>query len=744
MIYSRFFSPALTLLMFLVITATAMADQWPAVPVDPDTVSPSQLHRLMGDAKARGLEQRRLAALEKTVQLYDQTEYDVIFYRVEIEIDVPSEQIFGQVTLQANSLVDGLEYFEVDLDNVLTVDSVFQGGGSLVYSHSNHRIIITLDHSYDSGEMFEATVAYHGQPESAGLEGFTFATYLGSPVVSSLSEPYMARTWWPCKDRPDDKPDSMDIIITCDENLYCASNGNLVDTTVNGDGTRTFSYEVRYPIAAYLFSLAVSDYTVWTDWYHYGPDDSMPIVNHVYPDQYSYSLSRWGITPYAIGVFSDLYGPYPFLSEKYGHANFEWGGGMEHQTCTSMNGGWFGFSEPVVVHELSHQWWGDMVTCNNWHEIWLNEGFASYSEALYFEVKDGVAAYHDYMAGMDYTGGGSIYRYDTTDVWGIFSGIVYDKAAWVLHMLRHVVGDETFFDILTAYYNSEYQYRDATTEGLKAICENVSGLDLDYFFDQWIYGTYRPYYRTMYYTEPELVNGQHLTYFYVGQSQGSAPQVFTMPIDIVISYPSADPDTHVVFNDSREAIYFFESDDAPTGINVDPDNWILKYSLSNSWSYHLIPFDLDTAVQFEAYLDSVVARGGSENHAYVIVDGSLPPGLDLDTLTGLITGGPYMAGEFTFAIAARDLSGSSTDTLSYTIPVNPGTAVAGDVNRDDDVNILDIVYLINYKYKDGAAPEIPVLGDPNNDCLINILDIIYLINYKYKDGPAPLMGCAVI
>ncbi len=716
--------------------------------IDVDTLGPSQIHRIMAQKKAETLGRRSAAANRTEPYRYDQTEFDVSFYSVEIEIDVPTEEIFGTVTTEAKSLTVDLLYIEIDLVSVLTIDNITSDTHTLNYTRSGDRITIELDKLYQPGEYFRFTIAYFGHPEAAGLDGFRFGTNDGYPIVSTLSEPYMSRTWWPCKDRNDDKADSMDIFITCANNLFCASNGTLIDTTQNGDDTWTFNYEVRYPIVTYLFSVAISEFTVWTDWYHYSPTDSMPIVNHVYPDYYEYSQTsdHWGATPYILEVFTDIFGEYPFLNEKYGHANFQWGGGMEHQTCTSMGGSPFGFSEPVVVHEASHQWWGDMITCNNWHEIWLNEGFASYSEALYYEVKDGVDAYHSYMSDMADGGGtysGTIYVYDTTSVGNIFSLIVYDKGACVLHMLRHIVGDETFFDILGAYYSSVYKHADATTEQFKNICESVSGMELDYFFDQWIYGTYRPNYRYSYLSELDNSDGLYWTYVNIRQMQTTYPQTFTMPLDIVLYYSPFTSDTFNIVNDTDDSTYIFKTELLPIGAAVDPRDWVLKYT-SQATFFQLLPFPLDDADQYAEYEDAVIARGGYGQKNYEISSGNLPDGLELSSTTGIISGIPTEFGDFTFRIRAWDTHSSLEDTFDYELTVIEYEGYPGDVDLNRTIDILDIVYLIDYKYKGGPAPERPELADPNNDCVINILDVVYLINYKYKGGPEPVVGCATI
>ncbi len=706
-------------------------------------LTPSQIHSIMGKAKAEKLTALRTAYKMAPTRLFSQTEYDVTYYKIDLKVDVPTTMLYGNVKMSAKSLVNGLDTVDVDFDATMTIDSIYTESGALLeYSFTGYKVTIQLDHPYDQDAIFSFYIRYHGTPTTGGFQAFSFTWRNTTPVVSSLSEPYMAHTWWPCKDRPDDKADSLDITVTCDTALYCASNGTLIDTLQNGDGTHTFNYKVRYPIATYLFSVAMSNYHVWKDYYHYGPTDSMEIVNHPYSDLYAYSLSHWNITPYAIGVFANMFGQYPFLNEKYGHANFEWGGGMEHQTVTSMTGSWFGFYEPVVVHELSHQWWGDMITCNNWHEIWLNEGFASYCEALYFEVKNGSTAYHDYMAGMDFAQGGTIYIYDTTDVNVIFGSIVYDKAAWLLHMLRHVVGDSTFFDILRTYYNSPYKYKDVTSDQFRGICESLSGKQLSYFFNEWLFGTYRPRYVWSSMNELDPSDGKYWTFLHLEQTQTTDPLVFSMPIDLKFTYSVADTATTTIFNDVRRKMYLFKNDLPPVDIALDPLVWILKTSTKVVWNYHIIPFPLDSGQQYVSYSDSVIVRGGSGSNKFKVTSGALPAGLTLDTLSGIISGEPTNYGDFNFRIRANDANGSYRDSADYSISLQPGVGLPGDANNSGLVNMLDITYLINFLYKSGPQPPIRPLADPDRSCTINMLDITYLINFLYKGGAVPLMGCA--
>jgi aminopeptidase N len=286
----------------------------------------------------------------------------------------------------------------------------------------------------------------------------------------------------------------------------------------------------------------------------------------------------------AIRIFSEIFGPYPFLKEKYGHAEFGWGGGMEHQTITSM-GGW---STRLIVHELAHQWWGDMITCRNFHHIWLNEGFATYSEALYWEKTEGQSAYFQDMNSKRYLGSGSIYVQDLSNRSRIFHyGLSYMKSAWVLHMLRHVVGDETFFQILQTYYaDPRFQHGSAVTEDFQEICEAVSGMNLAWFFQQWIYGEYYPVYSFNWHVKNSSA-GRYWIDLTIEQ-RAKENFLFRMPIDVNIHTDLGD--TTIVVWDSLEVQKFqIELPDKPFYMLLDQHGWILK-EVYQPAQYGLEPF----------------------------------------------------------------------------------------------------------------------------------------------------------
>jgi aminopeptidase N len=274
--------------------------------------------------------------------------------------------------------------------------------------------------------------------------------------------------------------------------------------------------------------------------------------------------------------FSDTYGLYPFVDEKYGVACANLGGGMEHQTLTSY--GYYlvrgdHYYDWIYAHELAHQWFGDLITCKDWTHIWLNEGFASYSEALWFEHLWGPGGLRTYMETQDTPGSwsGPILRDpDNSYPWYYFDNVVYDKASWLLHMLRHVVGDSTFFDILQSYVaDPRYRFSTAETADFVGVCEDHYGAALDWFFDPWLTREDRLHYSWSWNAYPRTGPGT-LT-LAVEQTQG-AP--YTMPVDFRITTAGGSTDT-VLWVDEPSETFHVTVTDSVIAVALDPDHWIL-------------------------------------------------------------------------------------------------------------------------------------------------------------------------
>jgi len=537
-----------------------------AYPVDREPVPPARklaLRKQLAAAKAQRLARVRALAKSPTI---NQDNYDATYYDLDLTLDPSTQVVSGTVTMSARAR-GTLASADLDLLANMTVSACTAGGAPASFTHTGDIVTITLDRTYADGETFSVTITYSGTPD-ASYGAFGFDMHNGSPMIWSLSEPYGARSWWPCKDVPSDKADSVDVHITAPDTLVTASNGTLRSITTS-PGSKTTWWHESHAIATYLVSVAVHPYTQYSDWYRYTPTDSMEIQFFVFPDHFTSVQPTYAEVKNMLGVFSGLFGEYPFVDEKYGHAEFLWGGGMEHQTLTSLGGWW----ESVIAHELGHQWWGDMITCRTFHHIWLNEGFATYCEALWDDATYGRAAYTADMAAAKYLGPGTVYVADTTSVNRIFdSSLSYNKASWVLHMLRHVVGDSTFFDCLRAYHNDpRYEYGTATTEQFRDVCASVAGMNLDWFFQEWIYGEYYPAYAFQW--NPAPASGGYDVTVTIDQQQTTG--LFRMPVDVTLQMPAGDS-TFVVWDSLATQQFVLHVAQVPTGVLLDKDEWILR------------------------------------------------------------------------------------------------------------------------------------------------------------------------
>ena len=508
---------------------------------------------------------------------------DVTYYKLNINVNYSARNISGAVTVEAKSTIGNLTTFFLDLQNVLTVDSVVSNNQKLNFTQptGSAKLNITLDKAYNIGEKISLIVYYHGTPGSSGFGSFTFgSTGQGLPSIYTLSEPYGSSDWWPCKDTPADKADSADIWITCRNDLKAISNGNLLGIVDNGNGTHTYKWKTTYPIAQYLISMAIAPYLEYDIYFHYNSTDSMLVSNFLYPEIMTNSnMSILDKTLDALLIFSDKYGPYPFLKEKYGHAQFGWGGGMEHQTITSLGG----VAEDLIAHELAHQWYGDKITCKNWESIWLNEGFATFSTALYFEFKYNKSVYNNYINDRmtdAKLASGTIFVQNISTVSSIFNwNRSYAKGSVVLHMLRGIVGDANFFNIMKTYAaDSSVAYGIAETADFQRVAESIYGQSLDYFFSEWIFGEKYPKYNVIW-GYSDLGGGQYSVNININQQQNTNPRFFTMPVQLKISLGSTDT-LLTIFNDKGNQTFNITVNGLPTGLTFDPNNYILKDVLS--------------------------------------------------------------------------------------------------------------------------------------------------------------------
>ncbi len=515
---------------------------------------------------------------------------DVLHCDLSLEVVPATETVSGTSILTIESLVDGLTSFAFRLRSQFAISActVTDSVGSYNVTPStpganSYGRTITLLRPVNSGQQFTVSITYSGVAVSRGFGSITFGTQGGSALISSLSEPYYAATWWPCKDgdfqQPGDNGDkfTMTMAITAPAALRSVSNGLLQGIDVLSGDRRRHRWATNYPLSTYLAAFSATTYNTWTVPYIHG-SVSMPVEFNIYPASDNASnRAAWEQCVQMLHTYRPIFGEYPFVNEKYGIYQFPFSGGMEHQTNTGQGT----FDEGVTAHELGHQWWGDMVTCRTWRDIWLNEGFATYSEALWFERKpgsSGLPALHSAMANRrPGSVNGTVYCTDVTDPNRIFSSdFTYRKGAWVLHMLRKIVGDDTFFAIL-AEHRARHQYSGATTEDFIAAAGAAAGQDLSWYFNPWVYQPGAPTYQ--YGWQAVTIAGQPYLRLRIRQNQSASYPVFPMPIEVRVA-TSAGTETQTVFNSAAIQYFLLPLGSTATGVTLDPDNWILNQGKS--------------------------------------------------------------------------------------------------------------------------------------------------------------------
>jgi aminopeptidase N len=562
--------PVFFLLLIVLVAQTTLAvDTTPVAPVPAETPFThkyqTQQHRLQeSEMKARLMS---LLDFDDPGRTANMELYDVTFYDLEMELIPLTQTLTGTTTVVAEVLTGPLAAMDLNLRDNMGVSAVTSGGVAATFYHNNNILTVTLDRTYQTGETVTLAIDYSGNPSS---NYFGWDNFDSQAMIWTLSEPYGARYWWPCKDLNTDKADSVDLRVTVPDELIVASNGLLFAETVPAPGKKMFHWKERYPIVPYLVSLAIHPYNIFSHTYT-GLDGvtTMPVDHYVTPSYQWEAQNGYAVTVSQLEAFAEAFGEYPFINEKYGHAHFPWGGGMEHQTLSSMSISYY--AETFIAHELGHQWFGDMVTCADFHHIWLNEGFATWCEAYWREANEGLAAYREEMNNAAYFGDGTIYVEDPSDFSTIFNYYLsYQKASWVPHMLRGALGDDDFFTALRQYLE-DYRYDSATTEQFRDVFEAVSGRDLDQFFQQWIYGEGHPQYLVGYTTESEAGG----TRVMIRIEQTQSWDVFEMPLQIRVETMIGNS-LYTVENDQRVQLYsFLVTTGQVDDVTLDPNDWVL-------------------------------------------------------------------------------------------------------------------------------------------------------------------------
>jgi aminopeptidase N len=459
----------------------------------------------------------------------------------------------------------------------LLIQAVSLSGSS--FTHIDDTLTIMLDRTYNAGEITEVGITYsHKNVEDGGF-------YASGGFIFTDNEPEGARKWFPCYDRPSDKA-TVDITAKVPSNVLLGSNGRLADSVTIAD-TTWFHWISRDPVATYLTVMSARanwnlDIVYWDR--PSTPGDPMPIRFYYNTGENPYGMEA--IIPDMATYFSEHYGEHPFEKDGFASLNdeFSWGG-MENQSLTSICPGcWY---ESLICHEFAHQWFGDMISPGTWADIWLNEGFATWSESLWWEKDGGYSAYKsdvDYNAAiyMANNPGWAVYvpewAYNTPDNGVLFNyAITYCKSACVLHLLRYSLEDEVFFPAIYDYATdtTDFKYKNSITDDFQVKLEESTGQDLEWFFESWVKQPNHPVYENEYNIH-DNGNGTWNVNFLANQVQTNAG-FFPIPLELYVFFTDGSDTVLRVMNEVDQQVFSFSFDKQPAVLFFDPyDEIVLK------------------------------------------------------------------------------------------------------------------------------------------------------------------------
>lgn len=520
--------------------------------------------------------QNKLLSASQQIQA---SKYNIHYYFLNLNMTNNSTALSGTVEIHATASVN-LDTAILELYQSLNVSSVLVDGASTSFVHSGNILYIPVNKL--QSENFILSIDYAGTPPTSqnnpfgggGMSNASSPSW-GNTVTWSLSEPFMAYEWFPCKQDLKDKADSCAVWITVPLNCKAGSNGLLQQVVDLGNGKHRFEWKHKHPIAYYLISVAVAKYVEYNVYAHPVFSDSVLIQNYIYdnPQTLPYVKKDVDETADFLELFANLFGPYPFGNEKYGHCMAPISGGMEHQTMTTQGF----FMNTLTAHELAHQWFGDHVTCSSWSNIWVSEGFASYAEDLMLEylypadrAPNMLNRHNNVMDSL----GGSVWVKDSLNDESIFdSRLVYDKGAAIVHTLRFLMNDDAKF--LSALKQIQFQYADSNASAMDLIqvFENVSGKSFTDFAEQWYYGEGYPTYGVRWNKD----NANFYIEVNATVSKPSVTSVFTNDLELLFSR-STGTDTVMRFSiDGAQTQIAFPNTNNFTGVKkIDPRNWIIN------------------------------------------------------------------------------------------------------------------------------------------------------------------------
>jgi aminopeptidase N len=521
--------------------------------------------------------------------------FDAEHYTIRTSFDRKTKTVFGETTIVVKPLQNDFRTLSLDAVN-LQVESVTPENGTkpLVFMNNSGKLDITLDKAYKQNETVSVRIKYRAVNPRAGVYFVEPLSRNGKTIrpaqIWTQGEPEDNRHWFPSYDFPDDKATTEQFITTTAADETAIGNGELIETKSNANGTKTFHYRMTQPHATYLVSFVVGKYQKFSDKY-----GALQLNYYLYPDRVESEQivpRAFGKTAKMFAVFEKATGiKFPFA--KYDQTvvgNFDAFAGMENITATTMaDTEIYGAVEPaklretenLVAHELAHSWFGNLVTCKNWSELWLNEGFATFMESVFIENEYGRAAYLQEMqsnAFQAFAQEDASLKHPLVNLRArpdplLFDSITYKKGGFVVHMLRETVGDEMFWKSINVYLN-RHKTGSVETTDLQRAFEQTTGKDLNWFFDQWTRKAGYP--RLM--IEPAYSPATQQLRLTVKQTQkadSQTPAFFRLFAAVQIETPDGTKTERIEMN-AREQTFTFSVPRTPTKIVFDPGEQILK------------------------------------------------------------------------------------------------------------------------------------------------------------------------
>lgn len=493
---------------------------------------------------------------------------DILHYSIHLELKDSIDEITAETSILIAFNSEGVKELVLDFGN-MAVDRVGEDGRDVRFTHERGKLRVGLGGNHPKGDRSTITVNYHGKPAD-GL--IIKKNKFGDWSVFADNWPDRAHQWFPGIDHPYDKA-TVEFFVTAPNRFDVVGNGELVETRSLQNGSKLTRWRQDVPIPTYCMVVGAAEFaTIYA-----GSWNKIPVSYYLYPKDRDRGIVDFGRAVQMIEFYSNLIGPYPYEKLALVQSSTRFGG-MENSSAIFFDETAFrgtGRLEGTVAHEIAHQWFGDSVTENDWHHLWLSEGFATYFGHLFFERAEGRDRLVELMRidkevyiRTSQSAAPPIHDPSIVDLMKLLNSNNYQKGGWVLHMLRHVMGDDKFFAGIRDYYR-QYRDRNAVTEDFQRVMEYQAGRNLDWFFKEWIYGPGHPIFEVSW----RWAGSDNQLFMRVAQRQQGP--VFRMPIDVEMNLDSQKR-REIIEISEREQTFTFKLSSKPRAVYLDPDEWVLK------------------------------------------------------------------------------------------------------------------------------------------------------------------------